>query len=78
MDSVADYMFTSGTSNEAKGVILTHKNLMNATRNINEFIGNNIDDTEILVVPLHHSFGMARLRCVLSVGGSISDCKKFG
>jgi long-chain acyl-CoA synthetase len=64
-------MFTSGTSNLAKGVILSHDNINNATNNINEFIGNDSSDTEILVVPIHHSFGMARLRCVLSSGGTL-------
>lgn len=68
---VADVLFTTGTTGAPKGVILTHQNLAAAARNINEYIGNTEDDIELLALPVSHSFGLGRLRCVLSKGGTI-------
>lgn len=71
LDNNADLLFTTGTTDEPKGVILSHKNIAQSAKNINSFIGNNHNDTELLVMPISHSFGLARLRCVLSVGATL-------
>lgn len=70
-DDVADVMFTTGTSGRPKGVCLTHDNLAGAAQNINSFIGNDDNDVEALGLPLSHSFGLGRLRCVLVAGGTM-------
>jgi len=70
-DDVADIMFTTGTTGAPKGVCLTHSNLAGAVCNINNYIGNNAEDVEALGLPLSHSFGLGRLRCVLSAGGTM-------
>lgn len=80
---MADILFTTGTTGAPKGVVLTHANLAAAARNINEFIGNTEDDVELLALPVSHSFGLGRLRCVLSKGGtmvllgSFANVKRF-
>lgn len=71
MEAVADIMFTSGTTGEPKGVPLTHANLAAAAYQINQFIGTAAEDVEVLALPICHSFGMGRARCVLTVGGTI-------
>lgn len=68
---MADVLFTTGTTGAPKGVVLTHQNLAAAARNINEYIGNTEDDIELLALPVSHSFGLGRLRGVLSKGGTI-------
>lgn len=70
-DDVADIIFTTGTTGKPKGVVLTHKNISQAAYNINEYIGNTKHDIELLALPISHSFGLGRLRCVLSRGGMI-------
>ncbi len=70
-DTVADLMFTTGTTGAPKGVPLTHANLAAAASQINRFIGNNAADVEVVALPICHSFGMGRVRCVLSVGGTV-------
>lgn len=70
-DALADIMFTSGTTGDPKGVLLTHANLACAINNINAYIGNTADDTELCPMPLSHSFGIARIRCNLYSGGTI-------
>ena len=82
-DDVADLLFTTGTTGLPKGVTLTFANQMAAAENINTFIGNTADDVEMLALPISHSFGLGRLRCVFAKGatvvllGSFASMKKF-
>ena len=82
-EDIADIIFTTGTTGSPKGVTLTHKNIASAACNINTFIKNTPDDVELLALPVSHSFGLGRLRCVLSNGqtlillGSFANMKRF-
>lgn len=67
----ADILFTTGTTGDPKGVVLTHGNLAASANNINAFIQNDSDDIELLALPISHSFGLGRIKCVLSVGGTL-------
>lgn len=69
--STADIMFTSGTTGRPKGVTLSHFNVYSSANNINRFIGNTGDDTELLGLPLCHSFGLGRLRCNMLAGATL-------
>lgn len=83
LDERADFIFTTGTTGEPKGVVLTHRNIAAAARNINGFIGNREGDVELLALPISHSFGLGRMRCALSNGqtlvmlGSFANMKRF-
>ena len=68
---IADILFTTGTTGAPKGVALNYSNLTAAALNINTFIQNTADDVELLALPVSHSFGLGRIRCVLSKGGSL-------
>lgn len=70
-DAIADIMFTTGTTGNPKGVPLTNGNLAAAALQINRFIGTDSTDVELLALPVCHSFGMGRVRCVLSLGGTL-------
>ena len=70
-EQIADILFTTGTTGAPKGVALNHKNLTAAALNINTFINNTAEDVELLALPVSHSFGLGRVRCVLSKGGSL-------
>lgn len=67
----ADIMFTSGTTGNPKGVILSHYNIYSSASNINSFIGNSADDIELLGLPICHSFGLGRLRCNMLLGSTV-------
>lgn len=82
-EQIADILFTTGTTGAPKGVALNHRNLAAAALNINTFIQNTAEDVELLALPVSHSFGLGRVRCVLSKGGSLvllgtfASMKKF-
>ncbi len=82
-EQIADVLFTTGTTGAPKGVALNHRNLAAAALNINTFIKNTADDVELLALPVSHSFGLGRVRCVLSKGGALvllgtfASMKKF-
>ncbi|HEX6259038.1 MAG TPA: class I adenylate-forming enzyme family protein [Woeseiaceae bacterium] len=67
----ADILFTTGTTGRPKGVILSHRALATACAHINEFIGMRQDAVEVLPLPLSHSFGLGRVRCVLAAGAAL-------
>lgn len=83
MTDVADILFTTGTTGAPKGVALSYTNQAAAALNINTFIQNTSDDIELLALPVSHSFGLGRVRCVLSKGGTLvmlgtfANIKKF-
>ncbi|SHF94506.1 Acyl-CoA synthetase (AMP-forming)/AMP-acid ligase II [Marinomonas polaris DSM 16579] len=70
-NKIADLMFTSGTTGEPKGVVLTHEKLYLATEHIVKNVKNKSDDIELLLMPLSHSFGMGRMRSTLYAGGTL-------
>lgn len=82
-EQLADILFTTGTTGAPKGVVLNMRNLSAAATNINSFIGNTGHDVELLALPVSHSFGLGRVRCVLSRGGALvllgtfASMKKF-
>jgi long-chain acyl-CoA synthetase len=71
LDEVADILYTTGTSGRPKGVVLTHGNIAHAALNIATFLGQSSDDLELVPVPLSHSFGLGRLRCMALVGTAL-------
>lgn len=76
-DAVADVMFTTGTTGAPKGVLLSHANIIGSARNTNGFIGTCSSDIEALALPLSHSFGLGRLRCVLIAGATLMLVNNF-
>ena len=70
-DNPADILFTTGTTGDPKGVVLSHKSILCAANNINTFIRNTNGDREVVPLPLSHSFGLGRLRCNLLSGSTI-------
>lgn len=69
-NEIADILFTTGTTGSRKGVQLTHENIFAGAANSNVFIGNTPHDKEIIPLPLHHAFGLRRLRVNLMMGAT--------
>jgi acyl-[acyl-carrier-protein]-phospholipid O-acyltransferase/long-chain-fatty-acid--[acyl-carrier-protein] ligase len=58
-DDVLSIMFTSGTTNDPKGAVLTHGNIETNVRGVDEVIHLDPHDVLIGVLPFFHSFGYA-------------------
>ena len=70
-EDLAALMYTTGTTGEAKGVMLTHANVAAAVANICEFIGYTPADREVITLPISHSFGLGHVYCNLRSGGAV-------
>lgn len=67
-DALHFLLFTSGTTNQSKAVMLSHRNLMSTNYGMNceeYFLP---DDVNMLILPLHHIYGMSGLLIFLSQG----------
>jgi long-chain acyl-CoA synthetase len=69
--AIADLLYTTGTTGRKKGVVLTQANILAAARNITAFVGNRSEDVEVVPLPLSHSFGLGRLRCLAVTGNTL-------
>jgi len=54
--SLASLIFTSGTTGQPKGVMLSHKNLTNMVSMLSSVFDMTIGDGVLSVLPLHHTF----------------------
>ena len=53
-------------------MVLTHRQIAEAATNINAFIGSRLGDVEVVPIPLSHSFGLGRLRCMAQTGVTLA------
>ncbi len=71
-DSVASILYTSGTTGDPKGVMLTHENFCAMVASIGRLFPLVEDDRLLSVLPIHHSFEFAcGLLLPLSMGARI-------
>lgn len=64
-------IYTSGTSGDPKGVVLTHENLLANTKSIVEYLGLTGADSTVVVLPFHYSYGNSVLHTHLFVGARV-------
>lgn len=55
-NDIAEIMYTSGTTGEPKGVILTHKNIYSNVEALSQVISLSENDTFLSILPLSHMF----------------------
>lgn len=70
-NGLADLLYTTGTTGHPKGVLLSHANILSAARHINAVVNTDPDDAELVPIPLSHSFGLGRLRCMALTGNTL-------
>ena len=57
-NALAEIVFTSGSTGEPKGVMLSHKNIMANTSSIIGYLKLNSDDIMCVVLPFHYCYGL--------------------
>ncbi len=77
-DDVVNMQYTSGTTGFPKGVMLTHKNILNNGLAIGQCQNFSDKDIVCLPVPLFHCFGLVLgMMAVLTHGAAAAICENF-
>jgi acyl-CoA synthetase (AMP-forming)/AMP-acid ligase II len=69
--ALAAIVYTSGTTGDPKGVMLSHKNLAANTRSIIEYLRLTEQDRIVNVLPFYYSYGNSVLHTHLAVGACV-------
>jgi long-chain acyl-CoA synthetase len=70
--------WTSGSTGESKGVMLTHQNLRNSATAIGTYLEHRDDEVILCVLPLSHTYGMFQMLVTHQFGGTLVLEKGFG
>jgi len=68
---LAALIYTSGSSGHAKGVMLSHANILSATESINGYLRNGPNDVILDVLPLSFDYGLYQLFLAFSSGARL-------
>lgn len=70
-DDIQDILFTTGTTGEPKGIMLSFKSVYAVVENILDSVDQNSNDFEILTNPVGHGGGLRRFYSALLAGGTV-------
>jgi acyl-CoA synthetase (AMP-forming)/AMP-acid ligase II len=76
-EDLAALMFTSGSTGQPRGVMVTHRNIIANTESIVAYLGLREDDIMMTVLPFHYCFGTSLLHTHLRVGGQLVIDQRF-
>jgi long-chain acyl-CoA synthetase len=68
---LASIIYTSGTTADPKGVMLTHRNMVSAVESITQYLENRQTDRVLSVLPLSFDYGLYQWLMVASFGGRL-------
>ena len=68
---LAMLIYTSGTTGEPKGVMVSHANMLAATRSVNAYLHNTPEDVILNVLPLAHGYGLYQLFLAFDAGARV-------
>ena len=71
-EALALLMYTSGTTGDAKGVMLCHRNITSNVEGILEAIHVTPEDKIVTIVPWYHIYGLTVLLALLAAGATVS------
>ncbi len=74
---LAAILYTSGSTGRPRGVTLLHRNLAANTRQILAYLELTADDSVLVVLPFHYSFGKSLLLTHVAVGGRLVVDNRF-
>jgi len=75
--SLASIVYTSGSTGEPKGVMLSHRNIVSNTRSICQYLQLSGNDTQMVILPFYYVMGKSLLNTHFAVGGTVVINNKF-
>lgn len=71
------FLFTSGTTGNAKVVMLSHENIVSDLKGVMKKIELTCNDSTLCILPLHHTYQAIVMLSILYVGGSAAFCESL-
>lgn len=68
---VAAILYTSGSTGQPKGVVLSHRNLVTGARSVAAYLHNRADDRILSVLPLSFDYGLSQLTTAFLCGACV-------
>jgi len=68
---MAAILYTSGSTGNPKGVVLSHRNIVAGALSVSEYLGNHQDDRILSVLPLSFDAGMSQLTTAFARGAKV-------
>jgi len=76
-NDLASIVYTSGSTGNPKGVMLTHLNMVSAAESIIQYLKNTSDDIIINCLPLSFDYGLYQILMTFKSGGTVILEKSF-
>ncbi|HYN78050.1 MAG TPA: acyl-CoA ligase (AMP-forming), exosortase A system-associated [Lamprocystis sp. (in: g-proteobacteria)] len=68
---MAAILYTSGSTGQPKGVVLSHRNLIAGALSVAEYLENRPDDRILAVLPLSFDYGLSQVTTAFSAGAAV-------
>ena len=68
---LAAILYTSGSTGNPKGVVLTHRNMLTGAQSVASYLNNTASDVLLAVLPLSFDYGLSQLTTAFYVGASV-------
>ncbi len=68
---MAAILYTSGSTGNPKGVVLSHRNMVAGAESVAEYLGNRAEDRLLAVLPFSFDYGLSQMTTAFSVGASV-------